>query len=178
MDLLDRLLGHNEWATARIRGLSRDLTDPQLDQPFDLGNGALGETLNHIVYIIHFWTERMRGRSVVEDPGDTRTVPELLEWHERFYPAYAAFAQQATDEQRLNETFLNQHNIRKVLSRTFSRSATTARSIAPRRLSMLKRLGAMLRAVVADLENVLLRTLRMLCWFRNVSLRRCSSVAC
>jgi hypothetical protein len=44
MDLLDRMLGHDQWTTARVLGLSRDLTNAQLDQPFDVGHGTLRET--------------------------------------------------------------------------------------------------------------------------------------
>ena len=145
MDLLDRLLGHNEWATARILELSRDLTDAQLDQPFDLGNGTLRETLDHIVYVIHFWTEQMLGRSVVEDPGGTRTIADLIEWHERFHPAFAAFARRAHDDQRLDETFLDHYNIRKSLGGTILQVCHHCAQHRAEAQHMLKRLG------VADL---------------------------
>ena len=44
MDLLDRLLGHDRWTTARLLNLSRGLTDVQLDQPFDVGHQSLRTT--------------------------------------------------------------------------------------------------------------------------------------
>ncbi len=43
MDLLDRLLAHDHWATARLLDLSRGLTDAQLDQPFDIGTGRCAQ---------------------------------------------------------------------------------------------------------------------------------------
>ena len=38
MDLLDRLLEHDRWATDQLLELCRGLTDAQLDQPFDIGH--------------------------------------------------------------------------------------------------------------------------------------------
>src|SRR5688572_16657515 len=49
MDLLDRLLGHDHWTTARLLELSRDLTDAHLDQPIDIGHQTLRETFDHMI---------------------------------------------------------------------------------------------------------------------------------
>jgi hypothetical protein len=44
MNLLDRLLEHDDWATAQLLDLSRTLTDEQLDQEFDIGHRTIRGT--------------------------------------------------------------------------------------------------------------------------------------
>ena len=44
MDLLDRLLKHDRWATDQLLEVSRGLSDAQLDQAFDIGHRTLRET--------------------------------------------------------------------------------------------------------------------------------------
>ena len=106
MDLLDRLLGHDHWTTARLLELSRDLTDPQLDQPFDIGHGTLRGTFDHMIYIVAFWTGLM-----VEQPvnmsRDDRSIAALIERHESSYAAFASLAHRWRDEQRLDDTFVD-----------------------------------------------------------------------
>jgi len=50
MDLLDRLLGHDQWATDQLLELSRNLTDEQLDQSFDIGHRTLRATFEHMIF--------------------------------------------------------------------------------------------------------------------------------
>ena len=45
MDLLDRLLDHDHWATTQLLDVSRNLTDAQLDQEFDIGHRSLRGTI-------------------------------------------------------------------------------------------------------------------------------------
>ena len=54
MDLLDRLLGHDHWATTQLLELSRGLTDEQLDRDFDIGHRTVRETFDHLIYNIGF----------------------------------------------------------------------------------------------------------------------------
>ena len=49
MDLLDRLLEHDHWATAQLLDLSRHLSDAQLDQEFDIGHRTLRDTFEHMI---------------------------------------------------------------------------------------------------------------------------------
>ena len=56
MDLLDRLLGHDHWATAKLLDLSRGLTDEHLDLPFDVGHQTLRATFEHMSFNVEFWT--------------------------------------------------------------------------------------------------------------------------
>lgn len=118
MDLLDRQLGHDHWATTQLLKLSRGLTDAQLDQPFDIGHKTLRETLDHMIYVIDFWTGWMAGQPVPHDREGRRSVDELIERHERFQPAFAAFARRARDDQRLTDTFIDHYANRQEVGAT------------------------------------------------------------
>lgn len=112
MDLLDRLLGHDEWATTTLLDLSRGLTDEQLDQPFDIGHRTLRATFGHIISNVGFWTALMAGQPV-DAERDAWPLTELIELHERLYAAFAALARQLCDEQRLDDRFLDHYAVRK-----------------------------------------------------------------
>lgn len=106
MDLLDRLLGHDHWATARLLDLSRDLTDARLDQPFDVGHRTLRATFEHTIFNVGFWTAVMAGQPA-DAQRDDRSLAALVDRHERSYAAFAAFARRVRDEQRLDDTFVD-----------------------------------------------------------------------
>ena len=108
MDLLDRLLEHDHWATAQLLDLSRGLTDAQLDQPFDIGHRTLRATYEHIIYYVAFWTALMTEQPV---PGqrDDRSLTALFDRHERSYASFAPLARQVRDEQRLEDTFVDHY---------------------------------------------------------------------
>jgi uncharacterized damage-inducible protein DinB len=107
MDLLDRLLGHDSWATTQLLELSGGLTDAQLDQPFDIGHGSLRETLDHLIFIVDFWSTLMAGQPVTWERQMHRSVADMIERHERFYATFATFARRMHDEQRLDDTFVD-----------------------------------------------------------------------
>ncbi len=106
MDLLDRLLDHDHWATARLLDLSRGLTDAQLDQPFDVGHRTLGATFEHMIFNVEFWTALMAERPV-DVQRDARSMAVLIERHERSYATFATLSRQRRDEQRLDDTFVD-----------------------------------------------------------------------
>lgn len=111
MDMLDRMLGHDHWATTRILDLSQDLTDAQLDQEFDIGHRTLRETLDHMIFVINAWTGLMAGEPTsMKRDGQRRSIAELQERHERYQRSFAAFARKAQDEQILDETFIDHYD--------------------------------------------------------------------
>jgi uncharacterized damage-inducible protein DinB len=113
MDQLDRMLGHDRWATTQLLELSRELTDAQLDQPFDIGHKTLRETFDHMIYVIHFWTAQMSGQQAEHDRTKLsydRSIPALIDRHERFQAAFASFARRAYVEQLLDDTFIDHYN--------------------------------------------------------------------
>jgi uncharacterized damage-inducible protein DinB len=112
MDLLDRLLEHDRWATAQLLDRSRNLSDAQLDQEFDIGHRTLRETFAHIIVNIAFWTSLMTEQPV-DKQRDERSLAALIDRHERFYATFATLARQFRDEQRLDETFIDHYDARK-----------------------------------------------------------------
>jgi uncharacterized damage-inducible protein DinB len=118
MDLLDRLLGHDHWATSQLLDASRGLTDAQLDEPFDLGRGSLRETLDHTIFVIDFWTRLMVGQPATTERAGRRSIAALIEEHEHYSAAFAAFARRVRDEQRLDDTFVDHHGRRWTLGGT------------------------------------------------------------
>lgn len=110
MDLLDRMLGHDHWATAQILELSRDLTDAQLDKEFDIGHRTLRETLDHMIFVIDAWTRFMAGDPASMERDGRRSIAELKERHDRFHERFAAFSRQENDEQRLDDTFIDHYD--------------------------------------------------------------------
>lgn len=107
MDLLDRLLGHDDWATTQLLELSRGLSDEQLDQPFDVGHRTLRDTFEHMIFNVEAWTAEMAGQPV--NTQRDRSLAALRDRHERSYGTFAAFARRIRDEQRLDDTFLDEY---------------------------------------------------------------------
>jgi uncharacterized damage-inducible protein DinB len=117
MELLDRLLGHDQWTTARCLELSRDLTDDELDQPFDIGHRTLRATYAHMIYNVGFWTSLMVGETPAAKP-DSPLLAEMAAVHERTYPAFAALSQRLCEEGCLDETFPDHYGITQTFGAT------------------------------------------------------------
>jgi uncharacterized damage-inducible protein DinB len=118
MDLLDRLVGHDRWITARLLELSRDLTDAHLDQPFDIGHQTLRATFDHMIFNVGFWTALMAEQPVTTEREGRRSIAALIERHERLYATFASFARRARDEQRLDDTFVDHFAFRQTVGAT------------------------------------------------------------
>jgi uncharacterized damage-inducible protein DinB len=114
MDIIDRLLEHDRWATSHLLNLCLDLTDEHLDREFDIGHRTLRATFDHYLYNIAFWTGLMKGQPVSAErikERDDRSILALIERHERYHDEFAAFARQARDEQRLDDTFIDHYGM-------------------------------------------------------------------
>jgi uncharacterized damage-inducible protein DinB len=105
MDLLDRLLEHDRWATTSLLDLCAPLPDDQLDREFDIGHRTIRQTFMHAIYNVAAWTLRMEERSFDPDLPENRSIPALLAWHERSWDTFAIFARRIRDEQRMDDTF-------------------------------------------------------------------------
>jgi uncharacterized damage-inducible protein DinB len=110
MDLLDRMLEHDRWATTHLLELCRGLTDAQLDQAFDIGHRTLRETLDHQIPNLDFWTGLMTGQPIEPQPGPG-SLETLIADHERAYAAFASVARRLRDEGRLDDTFRDHHGL-------------------------------------------------------------------
>jgi uncharacterized damage-inducible protein DinB len=106
MDLLDRMLGHDQWTTARFLELSRGLSAAQLDQEFDIGQRSLRNTFAHMSGAMAFWIGLMTGQPV-DEPQDDGSLDALRDRHERTSATFAALARRVRDEQRLDDTFVS-----------------------------------------------------------------------
>jgi uncharacterized damage-inducible protein DinB len=106
MDLLDRMLEHDRWATDQLLDLSKGLSDAQLDQQFDVGHCTLRETFAHLIFNVAAWTALMAGQPV-QRVGDDDSPAALRGRHERAYAAFATLARRVRDEGRLDDTFVD-----------------------------------------------------------------------
>ncbi len=147
MDLLDRLVEHDHWATARLLDPSRGLTDAQLDQPFDVGHQTLRATFEHMIFNVEFWTASMAGQPV-DAQRDDRSLAALVDPHERSYAAFAAFARRVRDEQRLDNTFVDHFGGRMTFGGAIIHVALNDAEHRAEALHILERLG------VPDLPEV------------------------
>jgi uncharacterized damage-inducible protein DinB len=140
MDLLDRLLEHDRWATDQLLELSRGLTDAQLDEPFDIGHRTLRTTFEHMIINVEFWTGLMTGQPVDGQPDD-RSLAGLSDHHERSYATFATLARQLRDEQRLDDTFIDHYDARKSFGGTIIHVVLHNAEHRTEALHILERLG-------------------------------------
>ena len=147
MDLLDLLLDHDHWATARLLEASGGLTDAQLDQKFDIGHRTLRETFAHMTSNVPFWTAFLTGHPAAAEPDD-RSLAALGDRHERSYAAFAAAARRLRDEQRLGDTFVDHYAVRKSFGGTILMVVEHNAEHRTEALHILERLG------VPDLPEV------------------------
>lgn len=71
MDLLDRLLGHDVWTTRQLLQLCEELTDEQLNRPFDIAHRTVRATFVHIIYNLEAWSDCMHGRPIRAARGES-----------------------------------------------------------------------------------------------------------
>jgi uncharacterized damage-inducible protein DinB len=70
MDLLDRLLGHDAWTTRLLLERCQELTDEQLDAPFDIGHRSVRATLLHVIRNVEVWADLLNGEPVRSHSDD------------------------------------------------------------------------------------------------------------
>ena len=113
MDLLDRMLEHDRWATSTMLHVSRDLSDEQLDRSYDIGLGSLRATFGHIIVNVDFWTRLMTGDPIEYEELTRASIADLIQHHDRTYAAFAALARRLRDEQCLDDIFLDHYEVNK-----------------------------------------------------------------
>jgi uncharacterized damage-inducible protein DinB len=145
MDLFERLLGHDQWTTARFLDLSRGLSDAQLDQPFDIGHRTLRNTFEHMSGTVEFWIAVMTAQPLPGDaPRGDRSLAALRDRHARSYATFATFARRIRDEQRLDDTYPDfaDENVRLSFGGTILHVIHHNAQHRSEALHMLERLGA------------------------------------
>jgi uncharacterized damage-inducible protein DinB len=113
MDLLDRMLEHDRWATSTMLDVSRDLSDEQLDRSYDIGLGSLRATFGHIIVNVDFWIRLMTGDPIEYEELTRASIADLIQHHDRTYAAFAALARRLRDEQCLDDIFLDHYEVNK-----------------------------------------------------------------
>ena len=146
MDLLDLLLDHDHWATARLLEASGGLTDAQLDQPFDIGHQTLRETFGHMLFNVPFWTAFLAGQPAAGEYSadaqpDDRSLASLSDQHERSYAAFATVSRRLRDEGRLGETYVDHYAVRKSFGGTILMVVEHNEGHRTEMLHILERLG-------------------------------------
>ncbi len=103
---IDRLLGHNAWATALLADRCRALSPQQFARRFEIGPGTLQRTLLHIVGAMHRWADRIGDRAVrpsVEDEVNAPTPDEIVAILGETAADLAKVVGCVVDEDRLDE---------------------------------------------------------------------------
>ena len=101
MDLLDRLIEHDDWTTRKVLARCAELSEDQLDQTFPFEHGSVRATLEHMLGNIEIWTELMGDRPLSEAGSDT-SLPALETRFDAAYAAFGALARRVRDDGRLN----------------------------------------------------------------------------
>ena len=106
MDLLDRLLGHDQWTTRQLLDHCRSLTEAQWQQPFDLGHTTLYQTFHHIIGNVEVWTDLMRARPIYAR-DKTSSLEILRARHAAASADFGDLARSVRDAGRWDELWLD-----------------------------------------------------------------------
>ena len=105
MDLLDRLLGHDEWTTRQVLERAREVDPVDLHRPFDVGHGSFYETAVHMIANVRTWTDLMNGVATKANrpSWDGLSLEDLIVRHDESMRDFAALARRTRDEGRLDD---------------------------------------------------------------------------
>jgi len=109
MDLLDRLLGHDEWTNGELLRRCGELTESQLRERFDIGYESLHKTLVHMIGNIRIWTDLMATGSTDGATSAWRDLDlaGLTEAHRASYRDFADLARRVQAENRINDVWVD-----------------------------------------------------------------------
>jgi uncharacterized damage-inducible protein DinB len=140
MDLTERLFGHDRWMTAALMTLSKDLTDAQLDQEFDIGHQTLRRTFDHIILANASWTGVMEEKRI---PWRTRhdSIEVMLQRHASTYDHFEEVARGIIADGRIDETFKDPHDYPQTYGGTILHVILHSAGHRSEALHIMKRLG-------------------------------------
>jgi uncharacterized damage-inducible protein DinB len=104
VDILDRMLEHDRWATHQLLAASAGLSDAQLDQPFDIGHRTLRATFEHLVFNIEAWTAITAQMPLTRCPPGP-SLAEIAARFDRTQAAFATLARRLRDDALLDAMF-------------------------------------------------------------------------
>jgi uncharacterized damage-inducible protein DinB len=114
MNILDRLLGHDAWTTRQLLLRCRELTDDQLDRPFDIGDRSLRQTFDHLIGCMESHTDLMLQRPLTVAYREDRSVEGMLVRLKLVAQDFAEFAVRVEQEGRAEERVPNLAGTRKL----------------------------------------------------------------
>ena len=107
MDLLDRYLDFDVWATHRILDGCAGLAADQLHRRFDIGHETLQATLTHIVRVMELWTDILYDRAVRPAPPCDLSVADLRRRFDAAAAEFGARAREVRHRDALDEVMLD-----------------------------------------------------------------------
>lgn len=107
MDLLDRLLDHDDWATREVLNLASGMPDSHLDREFDFAHRTVRRTLDHLIWNIECWTDLISGNDVRSRPPERGSVDDLTKRHASASAVFRRLARQIIDSDRCDELFVD-----------------------------------------------------------------------
>jgi len=75
MDMMERMLRHDAWATRALLVRAAALSDEQLDREFDIGHRSLRRTFIHIIANMECWHDLMAGKPQRTHPSPAGQTP-------------------------------------------------------------------------------------------------------
>lgn len=107
MDILDRYLGYEAWTLRYFISRCRDLSPSHLHQTFDIGNGTVHATLDHIIGNLESWTDLMRERPMRHLPPLTGSTDSYLQRFDETMADFTDCARALVAEGRLDDTYVD-----------------------------------------------------------------------
>jgi uncharacterized damage-inducible protein DinB len=107
MDILDRYLAYETWTFRHLIARCQELSQDQLHQPLDIGNGTLHSTIEHIISNLEIWTDLMHERPVRQLPPLPDNVESYLQRFDAAMADFATFAQALAAEHRLDAGYID-----------------------------------------------------------------------
>lgn len=142
MEVFDRLLDFDSWATHELLAACQPLTDAQLDQRFDIGHQSIRETWVHLVWNLHFWRSLMTGSAPPEEPmWGPVSIADLTRRYDDAFAAFAELTRRLRDENRLDDIYVDHWQVKKSMVGTILQVIIHASEHRMEITHMLIRLG-------------------------------------
>lgn len=156
MDILDRLLAHNKWATRILLEKCSAVSTEDYNREFEISLGTLHKTCSHTVGVMYVWASIIANDSPGEYRDLSKTCPTPNDLLAELHKAHEALVKATTtvrDENRLDE-ILEQVHPRTNMRYRFTRGSMATHVLThgmhhrAQVLNILRRLG------VDDLPDV------------------------
>ncbi len=106
MDLLDRLLEHDRWATNVLFDTCAPLDETQWHESFDIGHQNLHATFGHLIGSIEYWLDTMKQLEVDRSSEDW-AISNLRPRYDRDFEEFETFVRGIRDQDRFEDTFVD-----------------------------------------------------------------------